>query len=66
MVGIQYLTDEQGRKVAVQIDLAKHGQLWEDLQDAIVTNGRRKGKGVPIKKWKASQPEIQEPSLTTP
>ena len=54
MVGIQYLTDEQGRKVAVQIDLAKHGQLWEDFLDAIVANSRRKERGIPIEKLKAS------------
>jgi hypothetical protein len=31
MTGIQFLTDEKGRKVAVQIDLRKCGALWEDL-----------------------------------
>jgi len=33
MNGIQYVTDEKGRKVAVQIDLKKHRQLWEDIED---------------------------------
>ncbi len=33
MTGIQFLTDEKGRKVAVQIDLRKHGALWEDFYD---------------------------------
>ncbi len=31
MPGIRFLTDEKGRKVAVQIDLRKHGAIWEDF-----------------------------------
>ncbi len=30
MTGIQYVTDEKGRKVAVQIDLKMHRELWEE------------------------------------
>ena len=37
MTGIQYVTDEKGRKVAVQIDLTKHRGLWEDIQDVLVS-----------------------------
>jgi hypothetical protein len=35
MTGIQFLTDKKGRKVAVQIDLRKHGALWEDFYDGM-------------------------------
>ena len=31
MTGIQFVTDEKGRKVAVLIDLKKHKALWEDF-----------------------------------
>jgi hypothetical protein len=31
MTGIQYVTDEKGRKVAVQIDLKKYGAVLEDF-----------------------------------
>lgn len=41
MQGIRYVTDENGKKVAVQIDLKKHGELWEDFQDAIMARQRR-------------------------
>ncbi len=41
MTGIQYVTDEKGRKVAVQIDLAKHGELWQDVQDVLISRSRR-------------------------
>jgi hypothetical protein len=48
MKGIKFLTDRKGRKVAVQIDLRKHGPLWEDFYDGIVSEQRRKEKGVPL------------------
>ena len=53
MTGIQFLTDEKGRKVAVQIDLRKHGALGEDFYDGLVSEQRRKEKGVPFKTVKA-------------
>ena len=53
MNGIQFLTDEKGRKVAVQIDLRKHGALWEYFYDGLVSERRRKEKGVPLETVKA-------------
>ena len=53
MTGIRYLTDEKGRKVAVQIDLTKHRELWEDLQDVLVSRSRRHEKRIPLEKVKA-------------
>jgi hypothetical protein len=53
MTGIQFLTDENGRKVAVQIDLRKHGALWEDFYDGLVSERQRKEKGVPLETVKA-------------
>ncbi|MGO9270861.1 MAG: hypothetical protein ACLQOO_11510 [Terriglobia bacterium] len=53
MTGIQFVTDVEGRKVAVQIDLRKHGALWEDIQDALVSRSRRQEKGIPLEKVKA-------------
>jgi len=53
MTGIQYVTDQRGKRVAVQIDLAIHGEWWEDLQDALVSQERRSEKGIPIEKVKA-------------
>lgn len=38
--GILYLTDEQGQKVAVQIDLSIWGELWEDFLDTITAKER--------------------------
>ncbi|HMD97222.1 MAG TPA: hypothetical protein VKM93_07850 [Terriglobia bacterium] len=53
MTGIQFVTDVEGRKIAVQIDLRKHGALWEDIQDVLVSRSRRREKGIPVEKVKA-------------
>ena len=53
MNGIQYVTDEQGRKIAVQIDLRKHRSLWEDIADVLVSRSRRGEKRVPLAAVKA-------------
>jgi hypothetical protein len=54
MNGVQFLTDSKGRKVAVQLDLKKHGGLWEDIEDLLVSRSRRTEKRVPLEKVKAS------------
>ena len=41
MEGIHFVTDEKGRKIAVQIDLDRHGDLWEDFYDALTIERRR-------------------------
>jgi hypothetical protein len=53
MTGIQFVTDEKGRKVAVQIDLKKHGARLEDFWDGLVSESRRMEKGIPLEKIKA-------------
>ena len=53
MNGIQYVTDDKGRKVAVQIDLRKHRELWEDIEDVLVSRSRRHEKRIPLEKVKA-------------
>lgn len=54
MSGVQFLTDEKGRKTAVQIDLKVHKALWEDIEDVLISQSRRKEKGVSLEKAKAS------------
>ena len=54
MEGIKFVTDANGKKVAVQLDLEKHGDLWEDIQDGLVAEGRRHEKGIPFEEVKAS------------
>jgi len=53
MSGIQYVTDEKGRKVGVLIDLKMHRELWEDIEDLLVSRSRRHEKRIPLEKVKA-------------
>ena len=53
MTGIQYVTDEKGRKVGVLIDLKKHGARLEDFWDGLVSESRRNEVGIPLEKIKA-------------
>ncbi len=52
MSGIQFVTDEKGRKVGVLIDLKKHGAIWEDFWDGLVSESRRKEKGIPYGQYR--------------
>jgi hypothetical protein len=53
MTGIKFITDENGRKTAVIIDLKKHKALWEDIEDVLVSESRRNEKRIPFDKVKA-------------
>ena len=53
MTGIQYVTDDKGRRIAVQIDLKKHRELWEDIEDVLISRSRRHERRVPLEKVKA-------------
>jgi len=53
MNGIQFVTDEKGQKVAVQLDLKKHRQLWEDIEDVLLSRSRRHERRIPLEKVKA-------------
>lgn len=48
------MTDAKGRKVAVQIDLKRHRELWEDIEDVLVSRSRRNEKRIPLEKVKAA------------
>lgn len=49
MEGINYLTDDKNRKVAVQIDLKKYGDLWEDFYDSLMAELRKDEEKIPLK-----------------
>jgi len=48
MEGINYLTDDKDRKIAVQIDLKKHGDLWEDFYDNMIAELRKDEEKIPL------------------
>jgi hypothetical protein len=53
MTGIQFVTDEEGRRVAVQIDLREHADLWEEIEDVLVSQSRRKEQDIPLEEVEA-------------
>ncbi|MGH9495191.1 MAG: hypothetical protein ACRD3B_09350 [Candidatus Sulfotelmatobacter sp.] len=53
MTGVQFVTDRKGRKVAVLIDIKKHGARLQDCWDGMVSESRRREVGVPLEKVKA-------------
>jgi len=53
MTGIQFITDETGRRTAAVIDLKKYKALWEDIEDVLVSRSRRHEKRIPLAKVKA-------------
>ena len=48
MVGIQYVTNEKGEKVAIQIDLKHHRELVEDMFDIMIADSRVHEKSTPF------------------
>lgn len=53
MSGIQFVTDQNGRRVAVVIDLKKRRELWNDIEDVLVSQSRRQEKRIPLERVKA-------------
>jgi hypothetical protein len=52
MSGIQFVTDEKGRKVAVQIDLKKHGLPSKTFGMALSPNRAARRKAFRLKRLK--------------
>ena len=52
MNGIQFVVDDKGRKIAVQIDLKKYGAVWEDFWDGLISESRRKEKSIPYEEYR--------------
>ena len=61
MIGIQFVTDDKGRKVGVLIDLKKHGAVWEDIWAGLISESRRKEKSVPYEQYRASRAKRPRP-----
>jgi hypothetical protein len=59
-IGIQYVLDEKDRKVAVQIDLKKYRDLWEDIEDVLVSQSRQGEKRIPLEKSESGPGEERQ------
>jgi len=48
MEGINFVTDSNDNKIAVQIDLKKHAELWQDFYDILIAEQRKDEPGIPF------------------
>ena len=53
MIGIQYVTDQKGERVAVQLDLRLHADLWEEIEDVLVSESRRDEESISLEQVEA-------------
>lgn len=47
MKGVHFVTDSDGKAVAVQIDIEQWGELWEDMYDRMLIEQRKNEDSVP-------------------
>lgn len=52
MKGISFVTDDKNRKIAVQIDLKNHKDLWEDFYDGLIAEQRKNEETISWKELK--------------
>lgn len=60
MNGIQFVTNDKGHKAAVLINLKRHGAALEDFWDGLISESRRKEKGIPYEQYRATR--VKRPS----
>jgi hypothetical protein len=53
MIGIQFVNDAKGRKVAVQINWKRYGAALEAFWDGLISESLRNEKGIPLEEIKA-------------
>jgi len=59
MQGIQFVTDDKGRKTAVLIDLKKHGAAVQDFWDGLIVESRRREKDIPFEEVRKARAKRQ-------
>jgi hypothetical protein len=53
MKGVQFVTDADGRRVAVMLDLAEWGELWEDIYDNMIADQRAGQPGASLEEFES-------------
>jgi PHD/YefM family antitoxin component YafN of YafNO toxin-antitoxin module len=51
--GVQFVTDSNGQKVAVLLDLKEWGELWEDIYDNMIADERAGESSMPLAEFEA-------------
>ena len=49
--GVRFVTDTEGHKVAVILDLAEWGELWEDIYDNMIADQRAGESGMSLENF---------------
>jgi hypothetical protein len=49
--GFRFMTDTEGHKVAVMLDLAEWGELWEDIYDNMIADRRADEPGMSLENF---------------
>jgi hypothetical protein len=58
--GVQFVTDVEGNRVAVVLDLQEWGELWEDIYDNMLADARAEEPGMKLDEFEA---ELREEGL---
>ena len=48
MKGIHFVTDDQNKRIAVQIDLRQYNRIWEDFYDRLLAEHRADEETIPL------------------
>jgi hypothetical protein len=48
---VRFVTDTEGHKVAVMLDLAEWGELWEDIYDNMIADQRAGEPGMSLENF---------------
>jgi hypothetical protein len=54
--GVQFVTDTQGNKIAVQLDLGEWGEWWEDIYDGALAQERSAD---PVESWETTKERLR-------
>lgn len=49
--GVRFVTDTEGHKVAVMLDLAEWGEVWEDIYDNMIADQRAGEPGISLENF---------------
>lgn len=60
MKGVQFVTDVEGNRVAVVLDLQEWGELWEDIYDNMLASERAEETGMTLDEFES---ELREEGL---
>ena len=49
--GVQFVTDSDGQRIAVLLDLKEWGELWEDIYDNMIADERIGESSMPLEEF---------------